>query len=187
MTFDRGDQIMAAIRVSTTDMQGLVKQVRQRYATFAEGSPLPFDYSFMDEDFNAMYRSEGTIGHIFAIFTSLAVLVACLGLFGLVVFSAEQRSKELSIRKVLGATAGDIIVLLARDYVLLILLSLTLAFPLAWWGGQRWLETFTDRTSIDGWTFFLAAGTILLAVALTVSWQAFRSATANPVDNLKAE
>ena len=147
----------------------------------------PFDYSFMDDDFNKLYAADTRVGQVITVFTGLALLVACLGLFGLVSFAAEQRNKEMSIRKVLGASVGDIITLLARDFVLLIGVSLVIAFPLAWYGMHRWLESFVYRTSFGVATFALATLFILAAIALTISYQAFRSAVSRPVDSLKAE
>jgi putative ABC transport system permease protein len=141
----------------------------------------------MDDDFNKLYAADSRVGQVITTFTALALLVACLGLFGLVTFAAEQRNKEMSIRKVLGARVRDIIGLLARDFVLLILLSLVIAFPLAWYGMHRWLQSFVYRTPFGVSTFALAAFFIFAAIALTISYQAFRSAMSRPVDSLKSE
>jgi putative ABC transport system permease protein len=173
------------IRLSTNNIAATVDQVRRLYTQYAEN--MPFDYSFMDDDFNKLYAADTRVGQVIAVFTGLALLVACLGLFGLVSFAAEQRNKEMSIRKVLGANVSDIITLLARDFVLLIGVSLVIAFPLAWYGMHRWLESFVYRTPLGVSTFALATLFILAAIALTISYQAFRSAVSRPVDSLKAE
>jgi len=168
-------------------MTSVVDQVRRLYQSMNGQSNQPFQYSFMDEDFNNLYTSEIRVGQVFSTFTALAVLVACLGLFGLITFAAEQRNKEMSIRKVLGAGIRHIIVLLSRDFLLLILVSLFIAFPIAWWGMHRWLESFAYRTTIGLWTFALAGLATVGAIVLTISYQAIKSATANPADSLKTE
>ena len=182
-----GDDVITAVRLSTDQMTSVVDQVRRLYQSMNGQSNQPFQYSFMDEDFNNLYTSEIRVGQVFSTFTALAVLVACLGLFGLITFAAEQRNKEMSIRKVLGAGIRHIIVLLSRDFLLLILVSLFIAFPIAWWGMHRWLESFAYRTTIGLWTFALAGLATVGAIVLTISYQAIKSATANPADSLKTE
>jgi putative ABC transport system permease protein len=173
------------VRLSTNNIAATVDEVHKLYAQYAGNAP--FDYSFMDDDFNKLYAADTRVGQVITVFTGLALLVACLGLFGLVSFAAEQRNKEMSIRKVLGANVSDIIRLLARDFVLLIGVSLVIAFPLAWYGMHRWLESFVYRTTFGVMTFALATLFILGAIAVTISYQAFRSAVSRPVDSLKAE
>lgn len=184
LTLNR-DPSLTAIRLNTDQLTATIDRIHQLYAQYAGTSP--FEYTFMDDDFNKLYASDARVGQIITTFTALALLVACLGLFGLVTFAAEQRSKEMSIRKVLGAGVRDVIALLARDFVVLILVSLLIAFPVAWYGMHRWLEGFTYRTSIGAGTFVLAALATLAAIVLTIAWQAFRSATSRPVDALKSE
>jgi putative ABC transport system permease protein len=182
-----GNEVITAVRFSSDNIPALIDKIHHLYGSFSGDNSEPFEYSFMDEDFNNLYKSEATVGQIFTVFTGLAILIACLGLFGLVSYAAEQRSKELSIRKVLGAGVRDVIVLLARDFVLLILVSLLIALPLAWWAAHSWLETFAYRTSVGLDTFILAALATILAVVATIGYQAIKAATANPVDYLKAE
>jgi putative ABC transport system permease protein len=173
------------IRLSTNNIAATVEQVHRLYAQYA--GTIPFDYSFMDDDFNNLYAADSRVGQVITIFTALALLVACLGLFGLVTFAAEQRKKEMSIRKVLGASVRDIIGLLARDFLVLILVSLGIAFPLAWYGMHRWLQSFVYRTTFGVSTFAIATLFIIVAIGVTISYQAFRSAMSQPVDSLKAE
>ncbi|HXB33265.1 MAG TPA: ABC transporter permease [Puia sp.] len=175
----------AGIRLSTDNVAATVDQVRKLYAQYAGNTP--FDYSFMDDDFNKLYAADTRVGQVITTFTALALLVACLGLFGLVTFAAEQRNKEMSIRKVLGASVRNIIGLLARDFLALILVSLGIAFPLAWYGMHRWLESFVFRTTFGVLTFAIATLFVIAAIAVTISYQAFRSAMSRPVDSLKAE
>ncbi len=147
----------------------------------------PFDYSFMDETFDRMYRAESRIGTLLNYFTVLAVLIACLGLFGLASFTAEQRTKEIGIRKVLGASVSQVTLLLCREFFLLVLLANVLAWPLAYFGMKSWLENYAYRTGL-GWVIFVAAMVLALAVALaSVSFQALRAAVANPATALKYE
>ncbi|HTJ14458.1 MAG TPA: ABC transporter permease [Dinghuibacter sp.] len=176
---------ITGVRLNTDHIAATVDQVRKVYARYAGAAA--FDYSFMDDDFNKLYASDARVGQVISTFTALALLVACLGLFGLVTFAAEQRNKEMSIRKVLGARVRDIIALLARDFVALILVSLVIAFPLAWYGMHRWLQSFAYRVNIGFSTFLFATLAILAAIALTIAWQAVRSATSRPVDALKSE
>ena len=147
----------------------------------------PFEFQFMDDAFNARYKAEDKLAGILDVFTGLTVLIACLGLFGLAAFSATQKTKEIGIRKVLGASITNIVVLLTKDFIRLVLLAIVLATPIAWYLMHGWLENFAYKTPI-GWTVFVLAGLSAIAIALvTVSFEAIRSAIANPVKSLKAE
>jgi putative ABC transport system permease protein len=179
---NRGD---FAMRVRTGHMTQLVAQVENDWKKIAPGQP--FSYSFMDEDFNALYKTEQQMGGISLSFSLLAIFIACMGLFGLAAYAAEQRTREIGIRKVLGATIGGIIGLLSRDFLLLVLLSALIAFPVAWFAMHRWLQDFAYRIDI-GWEVFVLAGLLSLGIALlTVSFQALRAALANPVKSLRSE
>ena len=147
----------------------------------------PFSYSFLDEEFNKQYSADQRTGKIFLVFSILAILIACLGLFGLVTFAAEQRVKEIGIRKVLGAGITNIFGLLSKDFIKLLVLSICIASPVAWLAMNKWLQDFAYRISI-GWWMFVAVGTIYLLIALvTISFQAIKAATANPVRSLRSE
>jgi putative ABC transport system permease protein len=134
-----------------------------------------------------MYRAETKVGEIFSIFAALAIFTACLGLFGLASFTAEQRIKEIGIRKVLGATVSNVAMLMSRDFVKLVLVANLLAWPLAWYAMNRWLQDFAYRIDISWWVFALAGGMALLIALLTVSIQAVKAALANPVEALRYE
>jgi len=141
----------------------------------------------MDNDFNALYKSENRMGGISICFSVLAIFIACLGLFGLAAYAAEQRTREIGVRKVLGATVTNIVTLLSRDFLGLVAISAVIAFPLSWWFMHRWLQGFAYRISI-GWSVFaLAALMVTLIALLTVSLQAIKAAMANPARSLKAE
>lgn len=147
----------------------------------------PFDYFFLDDHFQKQYRADILFGQVFAFFTLLAILVACLGLFGLASYQALQRRKEIGIRKVLGATTSQVTSMLAKEFVRLVLVSILIAVPLSMFIMQRWLENFAYRTNIPWWAFVLAAVLAVLIAVLTVSLQSVRAALANPVNALRSE
>jgi putative ABC transport system permease protein len=162
-----------------------IKQIEQKWSQMAPGQP--FTYSFMDDSFNNVYKNEQRIGKISLAFALLTILVACLGLFGLVTFVSEQRIKEIGIRKVLGASVMSILQLLSKDFLKLIIISIILATPIAYYFMQKWLQDFEYRINIEWWVF-AATGAIAIAIALlTVSYQAIKAAIANPVTSLKTE
>ncbi len=147
----------------------------------------PFEYKFADSAYDELYKSEHIVGRIAAWFAILAVFISCLGLFGLATFSAERRVKEIGIRKVLGATAGDVVRLLSRDFLKLVLLGIAIATPVAWWATHRWLSDFPYRIELSWWIFVLA-GSLSIAIAfITVSFQSVRAALSNPVKSLRSE
>ena len=147
----------------------------------------PFEYSFMDEDFNKLYITEERTGQIFVSFAVLAILIACLGLFGLITYAAEQRVKEIGIRKVLGADVTSIVSLISKDFLALICIASLFAFPVAWWAMRKWLQDFAYRVDI-GWEPFVFAGIITVLIAMiTISFQSVKAATANPVTSLRSE
>jgi putative ABC transport system permease protein len=147
----------------------------------------PFEYSFMDQTFDAIYRGEERLGKIFSLAAGLAIFIASLGLFGLALFTIEERTKEIGIRKVLGATIGKIAVLLSREFALLVLLANVLAWPAGYFLMRRWLQNFAYRVDIQPWIFVLSAGAAFAIAVLTISWQTLRAARANPVKALKYE
>jgi putative ABC transport system permease protein len=154
------------------------KEVNPNYA---------FSWEFVDEQYKQLYNSEMLISRLTVLFASLAIAISCLGLFGLVMFSAEQRTKEIGIRKVLGASIGQIIGIFSMDFLRLILLAFLIAGPLGWYFMNAWLHDFVYRINISWWIFALAGSAALLIAAFTVSYQAIRAATANPVNSLRSE
>jgi len=147
----------------------------------------PFDYSFLDDNLNQMYQTEKNIGNILIIFSLLAIFISCLGMFGLISFEAERRTKEIGIRKTLGASIPGVVMLLTRDFTKWILLANMIAWPLAGYFMNKWLQNFAYRIDMSWWMFVLAGGIALTIALLTVSWQAIRAATANPVEALRYE
>lgn len=175
----------AAFKVSTSDVQTLVKTIESQWKSMAP--EMPFSYHFLDEAFESMYRTEQRVGKVALSFSLLAIVIACLGLFGLTTYMVEQRVKEIGIRKVLGASVSGIAVMLSKDFVKLVLIALLIAFPIAWWTMNRWLEDFAYRIEIQWWMFGIAGLAAVVIALLTVSWQAIRAAVANPVDSLRDE
>jgi len=174
-----------AFRVETKDMKNLLAQVESKFKAMAPG--MPFSYNFLDESFDRMYRDEQRIGKVAFSFSFLAILIACLGLFGLATYMAEQRTKEIGIRKVLGASVSGIVQMLSKDFVKLVLIACVFAIPLAWWGTSQWLQNFAYRVSIGWWVFAAAAVIALIIAVLTVSSQAVKAALSNPVKSLRTE
>jgi putative ABC transport system permease protein len=147
----------------------------------------PFEYRFLDEDYDKLYSAELRLGKVLNIFTAIAILLACLGLFGLSAYAIQQRTKEIGIRKVLGATIPNIITLLSKDFVWLIIISMLIAFPVAGWLMYKWLQDFVYRISIAWWMFAIAGFIALFIAICTISFQAVKAAVANPVKNLRTE
>lgn len=175
----------ASFKVSTSNIQDLVQNIESTWKSMAPG--MPFSYRFMDDSFDEMYSSEQRVGKVAVSFAILTIIIACLGLFGLATYAAEQRIKEIGIRKVLGATITNIVNMLSKDFLKLVVIALLIASPIAWWAMKRWLQDFAYRIDINWW-IFAAAGCIAIIIALvTVSFQAIKAARTNPVKNLRSE
>jgi ABC-type antimicrobial peptide transport system permease subunit len=147
----------------------------------------PFTYKFTDEEYRNLYKSEAVVHSLSNCFSVLAIVICCLGLLGLAMFTAEQRTKEFGIRKVLGAKAGTLFGLLSKDFLVLVLIAFILASPLAWWAMHSWLQNFAFHIDVSWWVFALAGVLALLIALLTVSYQAIKVAIANPVKSLRTE
>jgi len=186
LIFRLGNRAAAtAFKVNTSDIQGLVKNIENKWKTMAAG--MPFSYQFLDDAFNDMYKEEQRTGKLGLTFAIIAVLIACLGLFGLATYMAEQRIKEIGVRKVLGATVINITSMLSADFVKLVLIASLIAFPVAWWAMNKWLQDFAFRVDISWWVFGIAGFIVLLIALLTVSSQAIKAALSNPVKSLRTE
>jgi len=174
-----------AFRINTKNIPALISQVENKWKTMAPSQP--FSYSFMNDDFNNIYQTEQKIGRLFISFAVFAILIACLGLLGLVAYAAEQRTKEIGIRKVLGASITNIVTMMSRDFLKLVLIASIIAFPLAWYAMHKWLQDFAYRISISAW-IFVGAGLIAILIAfITIGFQAIKAAVANPVKSLRTE
>ncbi|MEO5561971.1 MAG: ABC transporter permease [Chitinophagaceae bacterium] len=175
----------ASFRINTTDIKGLVAKMENKWKVME--SSVPFSYRFLDGAYDEMYRSEQRIGKVSLSFAMLAILIACLGLFGLATYMAEQRTKEIGVRKVLGASINNIVGMLSKDFLKLVLISGVLAFPVAWWFMHKWLQDFAYRINIGWWIFFAAGGMAIAIAVLTISFQAIKAAAANPIKSLRTE
>lgn len=185
MMMNRSENGAMAISLPAGNIESSVNRIKELWLKFAPQQPIR--YSFMDEDFNRIYETEQRTGKISLAFSTLAVIIACLGLFGLAAYAAEQRTKEIGIRKILGASVTGIVQMLSKDFLKLVAIAAVVAFPFAWWAMNSWLENFAYRTSITWWIFGATAGITLLIAILTVSLQAIRAAVANPVQSLRNE
>ena len=174
-----------SFRLNVRDLPRLVAQIEDRWKRLAPG--LPFSHSLLEDGFDAMYRSEQRVGTLAVAFAGFAILVACLGLFGLAAFTAEQRTKEIGVRKVLGASVGSIVGLLSKDFLKLVLIGIGIAIPPAWWAMDRWLQDFAYRADLPWWVFALAGGLAIGIALLTVSFQSVKAALMNPVKSLRTE
>ena len=148
---------------------------------------LPFEYKFLDEDYAALYASEQRVAVLSQYFAGLAIIISCLGLFGLVAFTAQKRQKEIGIRKVIGASVPNVVMLLSKDFLQLVLVAVLIAFPLAWWAMHSWLQSFAYRVNIGAGVFILTAAAIVCITIFTISFQAIKAALMNPVTAIRAE
>jgi len=174
-----------SIKVNSSNIRETIRYISKQWEEFSPD--IPFEFYFLDEKYNALYMDEDKFSMVISYFSIIAILIACLGLFGVVSFSADKRTKEIGIRKINGANIPEILFLLNRDFIIQVLIACLIAIPVAWYAIYRWLENFAFRTEISWWIFALA-GLIALIIALaTVSWQTWRAATRNPVEALRYE
>jgi len=173
------------LNISTSDLKEVLVFAEKTWNKLFPGRP--FEYSFLDEDFNRLYITEEVRSRIFGVFTLLGLFVACLGLLGLASFAAEQRTKEIGIRKVLGASVSGIILMLSKEFTKWVVIANAVAFPVVYFVMSQWLQNFAYRTSISLWIFILSALSTLILALITVFFQAIKAATANPVDSLRYE
>ena len=184
MTLGRSGDVVS-VKLKGGDVEQTMGQITSIWKSFAPNQPIR--YTFLDESFAAMYADVERTGIIFTCFAVLAIIVACLGLFALAAFMAEQRSKEMSIRKVLGASVGGLFMLLVRNFLKLIAISMLIAVPLGWLLMQKWLQDYAYRISIT-WDVFLIAGISMFTIALvTICYQAVKAAIANPILSLRSD
>jgi len=184
-SLNEGWEGQMGIKLKAGAVGGGVEQVKKLWKQFFPDKP--FEYNFLDAVFDKTYKAENKTAQLFGLFAGLIVMISCLGLLGLITYVSNTRRKEIGIRKVLGASVGSIMQLLAKEFIVLIVAACFIAFPLAWWAMNKWLESFAYRIDIKWEVFFVAGFVVLLIAFLTVSFQAIRAATANPVKSLKTE
>lgn len=183
-TYDIGTSYIS-VRIKPGDYSTTLSSIQSKWKEFAPDTP--FEYSFIDAEYDLLYRSDQTMGKVFTAFTALSLVVACLGLFGLAIYTAERRIKEIGIRKVLGASVQNLVGMLSIDFLKLVIIAAVVAFPLAGYAMNIWLQDFAFRTPISWWVFALAAGATVMIALVTISFQSIKAARANPVNNLRAE
>ena len=174
-----------AVKISPENINQTINAIENKWSSIAENEP--FRYSFLDEDLLANYRAEQNSSKLLTIFTGLAILIACIGLFGLAAFISQQRTKEIGVRKVLGASVFGVVVLLSKDFTKLVLVAFIVSIPVAWYFIDQWLQNFAYSVNISFWVFIIAGLIALIIALLTVSYQALKTAILNPVNSLKSE
>ena len=174
-----------SVRINSADIPSLMAKIKGKWKGLSPNRQ--FSYSFLDDNFDAIYRSEERMGAISIAFTTLAIIIACLGLFGLAAYAAEQRTKEIGIRKVLGANVSGIVNMLSKDFIKLVLIAIVIAVPVAWWAMHGWLQGFAYKQNIQWWVPALASFSAILIAFLTISFQSIKAALTNPVESLRSE
>ena len=173
------------VRTTANNAQSAIAVVEKQYKKYAGNTP--FKYNFLDKSFEAQYKSDQQAGTLFRVFAGIAIFISCLGLFGLATYTAQVKTKEIGIRKVLGASVSGIVKLISTDFLKLVIIAIIIATPVAWWGMNKWLEGFAYRVNISWWVFALAGILALLIALITVSSQAIKAAVANPIKSLRTE
>jgi putative ABC transport system permease protein len=173
------------IKIKTENIKGFIAYLKHKWDSYNPGGP--FDYTFLDEKFNSLYAAEQSTGQIFTSFTIIAIIIASLGLFGLAAFITEQRTKEIGIRKVLGASVQQLLLLVSREFLLLVGIAFIISVPVTWWTMSSWLQNFAYRIKINAWVFPVAGISAVLIAMLTIGFQAIKASVANPVKSLRSE
>jgi putative ABC transport system permease protein len=185
MLLNRGPSLQMLARIQPENITSTLKVIENKWKQFVPGKP--FNFFFLDDDYNQLYQAEQRTGQIFTAFSILAILIACLGLFGLASFTAEQRTKEIGIRKILGASIGNIIFNLTKEFSKWVLIANLVAWPIAYFIMNNWLQNFAYRINLNLWIFLFAAIIALFIALTTVSFQAIKAALTNPVEALRYE
>ena len=173
------------VRIKAGQERETIAQIQKLYEAYNPG--FPFDFNFLDEAYQKQYITETRVAKLSRYFAGLAILISCLGLFGLATFTAQRRQKEIGIRKVVGASVSNITAMLSGDFLKLVFISVLIAFPLSWWFMNNWLQGFAYRIYIGADVFLITAASVMCITILTISYQAIKAALANPVRSLRTE
>ena len=173
------------IRTTAADAQQAIAAAEKQYKKYA--GDIPFRYTFLDKSFEAQYKSDQRAGALFNVFAGIAIFISCLGLFGLATYTAQVKTKEIGIRKVLGASVSGIVTLISKDFLKLVIIAIVIATPVAWFAMNKWLQGFAYRVNISWWVFVFAGILATVIALLTISFQAIKAAIANPVKSLRTE
>jgi putative ABC transport system permease protein len=174
-----------ALKIETAGINASISAIEKAWNKYFPNDP--FSYYFLDESFDQQYKEDKLFGKVFGLFASLAILIACFGLMGLSAYNILQRTKEIGIRKVMGASVRHVLFILSKDFLLLVAISFVLAVPVTWWIMHNWLQDFAYRISIQWWVFGIAGLLALLIAVATISLQALKAALSNPVKSLRTE
>jgi putative ABC transport system permease protein len=174
-----------SIKLQTKDLQNTIAAVKTAWTKYFPNDP--FNYFFLDDEFNAQYQSDQRFGEMFTLFSFLAILIACFGLIGLSAYNILQRTKEIGVRKVLGASVRNVVFILSKDFLALVIISFVIATPVAWFIMHNWLQDYAFRVDISWWAFGIAGVTAFAIALSTLSFQAIKAALANPVKSLRSE
>jgi putative ABC transport system permease protein len=185
LLYGKDSRSFLIFRYEAEQTDQVIKSIETTWKSMAPGEP--FNYSFLDQGFEKMYATEQKLGELFTIFSCLAIFIACMGLFAMTAFTTEQRTKEIGIRKVMGASIPNIILLLSKEFSRLIIISFILATPIAWYGIFRYLQQYSYRINISPLIFFGAGIIVFVLACLTMIYQSFKAANANPVKSLRSE
>jgi predicted permease len=177
------DRVM--VKISNNGEKETIARIEDAYEKYNPG--FPFEFSFLDDAYQKQYAAEKRVSVLSRYFAGLAIVISCLGLFGLAAFTAQRRQKEIGIRKIIGASVSNIFLMLSKDFLLLVLIAILIAFPLSWWAMNKWLQSFAYRINISASIFIVAGASIILITLLTISFQAIKAAVANPVKSLRSE
>jgi ABC-type antimicrobial peptide transport system permease subunit len=173
------------VRTTGAGAQAAIKAVESQYKKYASNAP--FSYDFLDKTFESHYQSQQRTNTLFTTFAAIAIFISCLGLFGLATYLAQVKTKEIGIRKVLGASVGSVVQLISKDFLKLVIIATVIATPLAYWSMHKWLQDFAYRINLSWWMFGLAVAVIMLIALFTISFQSIKAAIANPVKSLRTE
>jgi len=174
-----------AVRIKPGDYSKAITGIQSKWKEFMPDNP--FEYTFLDAQYDSLYKTDQTIGKVFSVFTFLSLAVACLGLLGLAIYTAERRTKEIGIRKVLGASVQNVVSMLSKDFLRLVIIASVIAFPIAYYAMNKWLQDFAYPTAINWWVFGIAATLTIIIALVTVSFQSIKAALTNPVNSLRSE
>jgi ABC-type antimicrobial peptide transport system permease subunit len=173
------------VKIKAGKERETIAEIKKLFTEFNNG--LAFNYTFLDDDFNKLYASEQRVSVLSRYFAVIAILISCLGLFGLAAFTAQKRQKEIGIRKVIGASVTNLVAMLSKDFVALVGIAFLIATPISWWALHTWLQSFAYRIDLSPWVFVFTGIIVMLITLLTISYQSIKSALANPVTSLRTE
>jgi ABC-type antimicrobial peptide transport system permease subunit len=173
------------VKIQGTDQKETISRIENLYEKFNPG--FPFEFNFLDEAYQKQYDGERRVSILSGYFAGMAIIISCLGLFGLAAFTAQRRQKEIGIRKIIGATTGNIFIMLSKDFIVLVIAAILVAFPLSWWAMNQWLQNFAYRVNVSLLAFVVAGAAILLITLMTISYQVIKAAVASPAGSLRTE